>query len=252
LADYEIENIIHLAAMPIERGGWRTTIPYFDTNINGTINVLEALLESSRNGFIVPLIYVSTDKVYGETNSLKSLEVDTFSPNSVYSASKTCADILAQTYSKVFSLPICVLRPCNLYGFGDYGKRIVPSTILNCLHDNNPIIYRNNTSTREYLYIDDACNLITRLIGKVEKLGLSVLNMGSGDTKSQSDVVFEILKHFPKLKPEYSDAPDYIRREIHYQALDSTKLHQIVGKYNFVKFEQGIKTTIDKYRKNII
>lgn len=247
IADYDIDAVIHAAAMPIERGGWIMSTPYIETNIGGTFNVIECVKEAFLNGYPIPLIHISSDKAYGDLGNTIATEHDRFNPNSVYSCSKSCSDLLVQTYIKVFDINAVVIRPCNIYGEGDTNPRILPNTIKSCIHRINPVIYRNLTNAREYIYVQDICTAIEKIIKKNKITKGETFNIGSGVIKTQEDCVIEVLKHFETLVGEYENVPEYVKSEIPYQAIDSVKIHDMIGWQPKVSFEDGIKRTIQWY-----
>ena len=109
----------------------------YQTNIMGTLNILESIKEIDKN---IILIYCSSDKAYGELKSRNYLENDNLSSIYPYDLSKSCSDLICQSYSKVYDLRVAVVRCGNLFGPGDFNfKRIVPETIINGIAHNNSV-----------------------------------------------------------------------------------------------------------------
>jgi len=235
IADYDIDTVFHLAAQAIVRRSMKSTIPTFETNVMGTVNILEACRDSA----VDVILYTSTDKVYGE--QLNARETDPLKPEEIYGASKAAADIICQTYAKVYDLPVIITRACNIYGPGDTNPRIIPNTIRVCLRGDNPVIYKGVVGLREYIYIDDVINAYIFLAENLRVQG-EVFNIGTGEVKSQEDVVFEILNHFPNSEPNYVDISVEIK-EIQKQSLNCDKIKKLGWKPR-VSFEEGIERTV--------
>jgi len=250
IADYEITDVIHLAAMPIERGGYRTTLPYFKTNVIGTANIMESVREQSSEGFKIKCLHFSSDKSYGELGTIDYTEDMKVNPLSIYSSSKACSDLVAMSYAHSFDLDISILRMCNVYGYGDPNPRVIPNTIGKCLKGISPYIFNNLDTIREYIYIDDTCIAVESMLEHMDIARHQIYNVGSGETETQTECVLEILKHFPHIKPQYRDSFDYTAKEIKYQALDSSKIKRDIGWESIIGFEEGIRNTVNEYLRH--
>jgi len=236
ISDYDIDMVFHLAAQSIVKRAHKDPVSTIMTNIVGTVNVLEAC---RRHG--VKVLITSTDKVYGENINAK--ESDPYKPKEIYGASKACADMIAQTYSKVYNMDVIVTRACNIYGPGDINPRIIPNTIRACLKHESPVIYTNIKGVREYIYIDDVIDAYLFLAERVDR---GVFNVGTGIMRGQKEVVEEILSHFKDIKPKYEPGPKI--EEIQEQSLDSSKI-RLLGWKPKVSFEDGIKRTVEWWKK---
>jgi len=240
ITDYDIDTIFHLAAQSIVRRAAKSVIPTFETNVIGTLNILEACRDSA----VDVILFASTDKVYGER--LNAKETDPLNPKEIYGASKAAADIIARVYAKNFDMNIIVTRACNIYGPGDINPRIIPNTIRACLKGHNPIIYKGMTSKREYIYIDDVVRAYMFLAENIKGKG-EVFNVGSGEVKDQEEVVFEILNHFPHLDANYVDIT-VEHMEIGEQSLNFDKIRKLGWKPK-VDFEDGIEKTVEWFKE---
>jgi len=236
LVKYDIDLVIHLAAVSTVGAARRDPWGCFDVNVMGTLSVLEAC---RRMG--VPLVVQSSDKAYGAR--ARAREADPLEPVGVYGASKACADIAARVYAEEYGLPVTVVRPSNVYGPGDVGRRIIPNTIKRCLRGERPVVYRNFPGVREYTYAEDLARAYDYILPRVGEL--RVVNVGSGEVRGQEEVVMEVLKHFPGLEPEYVD---YSGREIPAQSLDSSLIRSL-GWRPRVGFEEGVELTVEWWRE---
>jgi len=211
--EYEFDTVFHLAAVSEVRKCQINSKLAFDTNVLGTINILEAC-----KIYNVESVVVSTsDKAYG-SGKLPYNENDALSGDSIYEVSKSCADLISLSYYKNYNLPVCVLRCCNLYGPHDINiSRIIPNTINKILKGESPVIWKGSeTSIREFLYIDDAVDAFLVAANKIDKSKGKAFNVGSGEKISIIDLVNKIInkinsnvdivyknKSFPEIKNQY-------------------------------------------------
>lgn len=244
LAEYEIDVCFHLAAQSIVRRGLKSSKNTFATNVIGTTNMLEACRHVGAEAFL----YTSTDKVYGEPDKLPTPEDAQLKASGIYESSKAAADQIARAYASTFDLPVIVSRACNIYGPSDLNPRIIPNSIRACLRNKPPVIYEGIESVREYIYVDDCVDAYIHLVENVEKTRGDVFNVGSGVVKNQAEVVEEIAKLF-NLKPTYAKPNPYMFKEIKSQYLTSEKINQKLGWKAKVGFEDGIKRTVDWWKK---
>ena len=127
LGEYEIDTVFHLAAQTIVGIANRNPLSTFETNIGGTWSLLEACRRSPR---IQQIVVASSDKAYGDHDDLPYDEDTPLVGRHPYDVSKSCADLIAQSYAHTYGLPVCVTRCGNLYGGGDLNwNRTVPGTM---------------------------------------------------------------------------------------------------------------------------
>lgn len=234
LAQYNVSTIYHLAAQSIVKQAWRDPVNTFEINVMGTINILEV----SRQLDIEQILIQSTDKVYGNQEDAEPGCL--LLPTEPYGSSKICADVIAQTFINTYGMNVLIARPCNVYGY-DLNSRIIPNTIRTCLDGKNPIIYKNDDSKRQYIYIDDLLECFDKLIS-TKSVGPQ--NIASETIRTQVEVVQTILKHFPKLHPRYLEKP-----RIKQISSQSMRCNVPTFDVDFHTFEKGIELTIDAFRK---
>jgi CDP-glucose 4,6-dehydratase len=250
VADYEVEQIYHLAALPIVRVAHRTTIPIFEANVMGSVALFEAAKEQHLSGYPMSVLYVATDKVYGDAGPRPYKEEDPLNGLGIYESSKACSDLLARAYHHNFGIRIVVARPCNIFGTADLNSRLIPNSIRRCLLGLSPVIYEGNSYVREFVYTTDACEAMISLMEHVNDFAGSAFNIGSGFHFNQEEVISSILKRFPKIKPEYRKPQTYMAREIPYQRLDSTKIEEVIGWRAKVSFEDGLDKVISWWKEH--
>src|SRR5688500_5950440 len=133
IGEYEIDTVIHLAAQTIVTIANRNPISTFETNIAGTWNLLEASRHSPK---VKQIVVASSDKAYGDQETLPYNESTPLQGQHPYDVSKAAADMIACTYAKSYDLPVAITRCGNFYGGGDLNwNRIIPGTIRSILRD---------------------------------------------------------------------------------------------------------------------
>src|SRR6266567_3280382 len=153
LGEYEIDTVIHLAAQTIVGIANRNPVSTFETNIGGTWALLEA---ARRSPLVKQIVIASSDKAYGDHEELPYSESAPLAGRHPYDVSKSCADLIAQSYATTFGLPVAVTRCGNFYGVGDLNwNRIVPGTIRSVLRGQQPIIRSDGNYVRDYFYAED-------------------------------------------------------------------------------------------------
>ena len=132
--EYEVDTIFHLGAQTIVGAAYREPLQTFESNIRGTYHILEACRRHQE--FVKEIVVASSDKAYGIADKLPYTEDMPLKGSHPYDVSKRCTDLLAQTYSYTYNLPIAIARCGNIYGGGDLNwSRIIPGTILSLLNN---------------------------------------------------------------------------------------------------------------------
>ena len=153
--EHEADTVLHLGAQPIVGTALRNPRSTFEANIRGTWHVLDACRELGKQ--VKRIVVASSDKAYGEVEQLPNDESAPLNGRHPYDASKSCTDILAQTYHKTYGLPVCITRSGNFFGGRDLNfSRIVPGTIRWAMNGQRPVLRSDGTMVRDYLYVRDA------------------------------------------------------------------------------------------------
>ncbi len=154
LGEYEVEVVFHLAAQTIVGIANRNPVSTFSANIEGTWSLLEACRRSPK---VASIVVASSDKAYGEQEVLPYTEAMPLQGKHPYDVSKSCADLIAQSYAATYALPVAITRCGNFYGGGDLNwNRVVPGTIRSIFRDEQPLIRSDGQFVRDYFYIEDA------------------------------------------------------------------------------------------------
>ncbi len=244
ISHYEIDTIFHLAATTIIKQATIDPITCYESNVMGTVNVLEGARQAG-NSRIRKVVVASSDKAYGNQSIMPYVEEMSMMASDPYSSSKACADITARSFSLTYGMDVSVVRAGNIYGPGDLNfSRLIPQAICNILQGKPPVIYKGvGEFRREWMYIDDIINAYLT-VNKCGGAGSSY-NVGGSGFQNIYDTVNMILKLIGSdLQPEIVDK-DFI--EIKDQYLDSSKLESLGWKCNYL-IEDGLKKTIEWYR----
>lgn len=253
LAEYECEYIFHLGAQTIVNVGNRSPVTTFRSNIEGTWNLLEAarVLEGYAST-IKAVCVASSDKAYGTSPVLPYVEDMPLRGEHPYDVSKSCTDLLAQSYAKTYSLPVMIARMGNIYGFGDMNfNRIVPGTIRTILEGKPVEIRSNGTPIREYFFVLDAVDAYLTMAEKISKKGVAgeAFNFSSGEKLTVLEIVQKISDLMgAKQKPRILDTA---RHEIQDQYLSIAKAGKVLGWKPQYKTGEGLKMTIDWYKEKV-
>lgn len=248
LGEYEIDTVFHLAAQTIVGIANLNPISTFETNIGGTWTLLEAC---RRSPTVRRIIVASSDKAYGDQECLPYSEKTPLQGTHPYDVSKSCADLIANAYSRTFGLPVAVTRCGNFYGGGDLNwNRIVPGTIRSVLRGDRPIIRSDGTYLRDYVYVEDGAAAYTllaeQMAQKPELLG-EAFNFSNENPVSVSDLVQRILKLMSStLEPVIQDRA---RNEIRHQYLSAGKARQTLGWQPLFTLDEGLRKTIEWYKR---
>jgi CDP-glucose 4,6-dehydratase len=247
LGEYEIETVFHLAAQTIVGIANRNPVSTFNTNIGGTWTLLEACRRSPK---IKSIIIASSDKAYGQQAKLPYDESTPLQGKHPYDVSKSCADLIAQSYFATYKLPVAITRCGNFYGGGDLNwNRIVPGTIRSIIRGQRPVIRSDGQFVRDYFYIEDGAAAYTMLAEKVggnSALHGEAFNFSNETPVSVLEIVERILKLMrSSLKPIILNEAS---NEIREQYLSSSKARKMLKWKPLVTLDEGLSRTISWYK----
>ena len=215
---------------------------FISTDVLGTHTLLEAVRELG----IARYVQISTDEVYGSTETGSFTEESDLAPSSPYSASKAGADLLVLAYHRTYGAPVLITRSSNNYGPWQYPEKIVPLFITNAIDDQALPVYGDGLNVRDWLYVDDNCGGIDAVLRK-GALG-EVYNIGGGNEVKNLALtrqILELLGKRPELIRFVADRPGHDRR----YAIDCGKLRAL-GWRPATPFATGLKRTVSWYRDN--
>ena len=204
------------------------------------------LLEEGRRTDLKKFIQISTDEVYGSTRFGSFSETDMLDPSSPYSASKAGGELLARSYVRTYGMDVAVTRSSNNYGPFQYPEKLIPRFIVKILRNESLPIFGKGENIRDWLHVEDNCRAIDTVLQK-SKSG-DVVNIGSGNERTNIDITKQLLKHMKKPESLITFVQDRAGHDFRY----SLKWDKIkgMGWAPEIKFEEGIKTTVDWYLAN--
>lgn len=248
LGEYEISTVIHLAAQTIVTIANRNPVSTFETNIGGTWALLEAC---RRSPTVKQIVLASSDKAYGDHEILPYDEETPLKGRHPYDVSKSCSDLIAQTYAATYDLPVAITRCGNFYGGGDLNwNRIVPGTIRSILRRNSPIIRSNGQYVRDYFYVEDGAAAYMLL---AEKLGMNSDLYGQAFNFSNETqvTVLELVKKILTIMNSdlLPDVRSEATNEICHQYLTAAKARHVLGWQPLFTLDNGLRRTIKWYEE---
>jgi dTDP-glucose 4,6-dehydratase len=238
------DTVVNFAAETHVDRSIENAAPFLQSNVIGTLTLLEAVRKSGVKLFV----QISTDEVYGSAGPTDSFtETQILDPRSPYSASKAAADHVVNAYIHTYGIRAITLRCTNNYGPYQFPEKLIPLMIANALEGKALPVYGDGMQERDWLYVEDYCRAIACVL-RSGKPG-EIYNVSSGTPTPNLVVIKTILKMLGK--PEsliqfVKDRPGHDRR----YSLDSSKLRRELNWKSEVGFEEGIRRTVDWYRKN--
>ncbi|SHK71448.1 GDP-mannose 4,6-dehydratase [Desulforamulus aeronauticus] len=249
LAEYEIDTVFHLAAQTIVSIANRSPLSTFESNIKGTWTILEACRLSPT---VERVVVASSDKAYGPQEKLPYREDQPLCGRHPYDVSKSCCDLIAQSFYHTYRLPVVISRLANVYGGGDLNfNRIVPGTIKAVLQERSPIIRSDGSPLREYLYVEDAVNAYLCLAENVHRLEVmgQAFNFAPHRPYSVKEMVEEIIKVSGKDLHPVIQGRGALVGEIDHQYSDSNKSRQLLEWLPQWDLAAGLSKTIEWYHR---
>jgi CDP-glucose 4,6-dehydratase len=247
LGEYEIDTVIHLAAQTIVGIANRNPVSTFESNVAGTWALLEAC---RRSPAVRQIVLASSDKAYGDCEVLPYDEETPLRGRHPYDVSKSCADLIAQSYAVTYGLPVVVTRCGNFYGGGDLNwNRIVPGTIRSVLRGQPPIVRSDGEYVRDYFYVEDgaaAYTLLAERLAEDRALGGQAFNFSNETQVTVLELVERLLSLTGSdLRPEVrNEATNEIRR----QYLSAERARRVLGWRPLFTLEEALGRTVDWYR----
>jgi len=247
LRKHSINVIFHLAAEAIVSRSQENPLNTFKSNIAGTWEVLEA---ARLQGNVQAIVVASSDKAYGSHKKLPYREDAPLIANHPYDVSKSCADLIANTYFHTYGLPIAITRCGNIYGPGDFNfSRLIPDAMRCLAIDKTLQIRSDGTFVRDYVYIDDIVAGYIRIAELLEKCKLAGEVFNLSDEKPLT--VIKLLKEINRInfcgnKLNYK-IMNTAKYEIKEQYLSAAKARRILGWKPNHSLIEGLKESMAFY-----
>ena len=262
LQTHQPEAVINFAAESHVDRSIDGPAAFVETNVNGTLNLLERSLaywrnldEPARRNF--RFLHVSTDEVYGSLGPDGAFtETTPYAPNSPYAASKAASDHLVRAFNRTYGLPTLITNCSNNYGPYQFPEKLIPLIILRALGGDRLPVYGDGQQVRDWLFVEDHCSAIRRVLeqGQVGE----VYNVGGNAEMANLDVVRTLCAILDELRPRQdgqsyamqiehvTDRPGHDRR----YAIDAGKLRRELGWTPQHRFQEGLRATVDWYLNN--
>lgn len=241
-----IRTIFHLAAEAIVGEAYRNPARAFGVNIQGTVTVLEAARVTNPE---IEIVIASSDKAYGKHEVLPYREDFPLSGRNPYDCTKSCADLVAQSYAATYGSRVGITRCGNVYGGGDLNfSRIIPDVIRSFLRGRAPEIRSDGNYQRDFIYVEDAVAAyisLAQALARGEHYGES-FNFGHNKPYAVKDVVREIAQRMKvRIEPKILATAMF---EIRDQYLDASKAYERLGWRPAVDLACGLAKTISWYK----
>jgi len=245
--NHEIDTVIHLGAQPIVGAADRAPRHTFESNIQGTWNVLDACRVLSP--LVKRIVVASSDKAYGTQPVLPYTEDMSLSGDHPYEVSKSCTDLIAKTYARTYGLPVTIARCGNIYGGGDLNwNRIVPGMFKAFIRNEVPVLRSDGTFIRDYLHVDDIVNAYLTLADRSDDPNLAGEAFNFSDespiTVMQIFEEMRVVAGKPDAEPKILNTA---QAEIKDQYLDATKAREILGWEALLSLKDGLMKTYKWY-----
>jgi len=242
------DAVFHLAALIAIPFSYHSPDTYVDTNIKGTLNILQAARELETRRVLV----TSTSEVYGTAKYVPIDEKHPFQGQSPYSATKIGADRLAESFYRSFDLPVTIVRPFNTYGPRQSARAVIPTIITQLLAGKKEIKLGSLTPTRDFNYVKDTVNGFYKIFTSDKTVGQEI-NIATGKELSIGQIAEELIRQIDpeakiicdeqRLRPEKSEVNRLLGCNEKIKSLTEWK-----PEYTF---EQGIAETIKFFEQNL-
>jgi len=243
-----MDQVFHLAALIAIPFSYHSPDAYVDTNIKGTLNVLQA----ARDFEISKLLITSTSEVYGTAQYVPIDENHPFQGQSPYSATKIGADRLAESFYRSFNMPVTIVRPFNTYGPRQSARAVIPTIITQLLAGKDQIELGSLTPTRDFNYVKDTVNGFIEIAKSNKTIGAEI-NIATQQEISIGQLAEELIRQInpnakivsdeQRLRPEKS--------EVNRLVGSNEKIKKLTNWKPSYTFEQGLAETIEFFRKNL-
>jgi dTDP-glucose 4,6-dehydratase len=240
----QVDAVINFAAESHVDRSIAGATNFVQTNIVGVQVLLDAIKDSKRK---IRFLQVSTDEVYGSIESGSWTENYPLQPNSPYSASKASGELLARSYNRTHELDVVITRCSNNYGTHHFPEKLIPLFITNLIEGKKVPVYGSGKNVRDWLHVDDHCRGIY-LVLMNGKSG-EIYNIGGGSELTNNKITSLILQAMGADESYIEHVEDRKGHDLRY-SVDWTKINRELGYEPQIKFDAGLKDTIQWYRNN--
>jgi dTDP-glucose 4,6-dehydratase len=240
----EVDAVVNFAAESHVDRSISGAADFVQTNIVGVQVLLDAIKKSERQ---IRFLQVSTDEVYGSIEEGSWTEEWPLLPNSPYSASKASGELLARSYNRTHGMDVVITRCSNNYGTHHFPEKLIPLFITNLIEGKKVPVYGTGENVRDWLYVDDHCRGIYQVL--MNGRSGEVYNIGGGRELTNNEITSLILEAMGADESCIEYVEDRKGHDLRY-SVDWTKINRELGYEPQVKFEDGLRDTIQWYRDN--
>lgn len=255
--EYQFDAVVHLAAESHVDNSIKNPFLFAQTNIQGTLNLLEASRQHWGNNAQEQRFYhISTDEVFGSLGTEGFFNEKTpYDPRSPYSASKASSDHLVRAYFHTYGLPVVLSNCSNNYGPGQHSEKLIPLIIKNIIAEKPLPVYGRGENIRDWLYVEDHVEAIDLILHK-GKPG-ETFTLGGNNEMKNIDLIHLLIERVDERlnRPKGTSLPlikfikDRLGHDFRY-AIDASKVKNELGWKTATSFDEGIVKTVAFYLKN--
>lgn len=240
----ENDIVINLAAETFVDNSIKNSKTFFETNVIGTHNLLEAV----RSFGITKFLHTSTDEVWGQAKTNEFFTESTpYAPRNPYAASKASADHMVRAFGETYGIPFNIVHFTNLYGPWQYPEKLIPISIVRLLEDKKIQIYGEGNNIRTYLHVEDSIKGFMKVL-KEGRVGESYA-LGTQDEKTNMEVARTLLSIFGKSENEIEHIKDRPGNDLRY-AVNYSKIKHELGWEPQIDFNDGVKDKVEWFKKH--
>jgi dTDP-glucose 4,6-dehydratase len=240
----DVDGVVNFAAESHVDRSISGAADFVQTNIVGVQVLLDAIKASGR---AIRFLQVSTDEVYGSIEEGSWTEEWPLLPNSPYSASKASGELLARSYNRTHGMDVVITRCSNNYGTHHFPEKLIPLFITNLIEGKKVPVYGTGKNVRDWLHVDDHCRGIYSVL--INGRSGEVYNIGGGRELTNNEITSLILDAMRADESSIEYVEDRKGHDLRY-SVDWTKINRELGYEPRVKFEDGLRETIQWYRDN--
>jgi dTDP-glucose 4,6-dehydratase len=257
--EFQPDALMNLAAETHVDRSIDSPEPFLRSNVEGVFVLLEIARSYSKTQPEFRFHQVSTDEVFGSLRRDEPpfKEIHPYDPSSPYSASKAAADHLVRAWARTFDLDVILTNCSNNYGPYQFPEKLIPLMILNARSGKPLPVYGDGSQIREWLHVEDHADALVRVL--IHGRRGESYNIGSGEERTNLEVVREICRALTELSPKKADEPAYeslvtfVRDRPGHDAryaIDSSKVRHELTWQPKISFESGLRSTVRWYLDN--
>jgi dTDP-glucose 4,6-dehydratase len=238
-----VDRVVNFAAQTHVDRSISNADPFLESNVRGAYNLFQSALKNK----VDRIIHISTDEVYGSTDSGSFDENSPLNPSSPYSATKASADLMARAWKATFNLPVITLRCTNNFGPRQHPEKFIPKAIIRAMNGKSIPLYGGGQQIRDWIYVNDFCEAIEQSIEKGTPG--EIYNISAGNEFANREVASRLLKQLSDTSVKMTDVEDRPGHDFRY-SLNSEKARRTFNWKPSHSFEEGLALTVKWYREN--